>query len=864
MADKYTNSSSEDEDEDSGKVVPISTRKPKPKTKARVTKLPQRRQKDKYLLPLDKDDFNPTVIARVKEPAGVVALRENLGLDSIYMLAGFDKKHTPPKARLPHRMDGNCGQRHGQFGSEEDRAGWGPFDEAIDILCNQIPDPEKGKGFWGLGLAACDGIAVGDFDGILDKHGKEKREHVAYDRLQQCKERGAYIEYSSSKTGLHAVFKTTHFLDCAIGQGKDSPGGLFELFSNKGYFVVITGHIYQGHDGKKVADLTDMCRDLQRVKDEQDAERKERVERGRSKYKKALSLIEQIEEEDLTEQEVEERLDELKLTTVKVRRDLLRALKKIPPDYYPVWTEVGFAMQGFGYDFGGEDSDLMEMARQDWLDWSAGSPKFDQAQAEMKWSQLSRRDYIEDPKSYKSIFYMAQRVERGLPPLEKMGSVRVSVGEEITGEYGETISLQEFLLLAGQEVDWVIRKLLYAEVALMQGAGGSNKTTIALLLCVHIILGLPFLGYEITRPGPCVYITKEDSQIGLYKKLEKVFSSMGKLTDEDKEKVLANLHIKDRSDTPGYRFVLNGKNGNLRADSETIESLIEEYEDIGTETYKKPGPVLIVVDPAINFGAGESRVNDAENALVTSVRAITRRLNCTLMFLHHVGKDNFKNVVISAYGGRGGSAFADGARMVWTVVKSKLPDVWEVNDRGQSDAKYDEYGASRALWKRCGLPNLEADQIGLSIFVGKNSELSDYERKSLFMVRTPLGFRKVEPSIKDVPTVPPLRSAIIEALGGEVLNCSKVARKVKDQLEKEKKETPHVNTIRKEIMDMIGDELILVSGEQGKRGKALTVALSDGYINGLTGKEKLKADKAQIRELTQDGAEDEEEDEEDE
>jgi RecA-family ATPase len=74
--------------------------------------------------------------------------------------------------------------------------------------------------------------------------------------------------------------------------------------------------------------------------------------------------------------------------------------------------------------------------------------------------------------------------------------------------------------------------------------------------------------------------------------------------------------------------------------------------------------VLVTIDPSVSFGVGESGVNDPEQGLIEAGRRLRKTLNCRVRFIHHTGKQVARDQIKDQYAGRGGSAFADGARMV--------------------------------------------------------------------------------------------------------------------------------------------------------------------------------------------------------
>ncbi len=113
----------------------------------------------------------------------------------------------------------------------------------------------------------------------------------------------------------------------------------------------------------------------------------------------------------------------------------------------------------------------------------------------------------------------------------------------------------------------------------------------------------------------------------------------------------------------------------------TVDAIIEAAKELA--------PVWLVIDPAVSFGVGESRVNDAEQGLIEAARRMRNGLpGCCVEYVHHTGKTNGRDKTIDQYSGRGGSAFADGSRMVMVLqtmdAKEWLKEVGEVQEPGCS------------------------------------------------------------------------------------------------------------------------------------------------------------------------------------
>ncbi len=214
----------------------------------------------------------------------------------------------------------------------------------------------------------------------------------------------------------------------------------------------------------------------------------------------------------------------------------------------------------------------------------------------------------------------------------------------------------------------IVQDYLFADVAVFIAPGGMGKTTLKLFEAIHIVLGLLLYGLTVLKRGAVLILTAEDSREMLIARLRSISQAM-QLSDEDIAAVMRDIRI---SDVSGSGFRLTEIRGDTVKPSDGIDQVVEAC--------KKFNPVLIVVDPAVSFGVGESRVNDAEQGLVEAARRLKRALNCCVQYIHHSGKQNAREKAVDQYAGRGGSAFADGARMVH-VLQSLTPDEWS-NETG--------------------------------------------------------------------------------------------------------------------------------------------------------------------------------------
>jgi len=203
----------------------------------------------------------------------------------------------------------------------------------------------------------------------------------------------------------------------------------------------------------------------------------------------------------------------------------------------------------------------------------------------------------------------------------------------------------------------IVDRWFYEDVGVFIAPGGTGKTTLLLFQIIHIVLGLELFGYEVRAPGPVVILTAEDSRETLVARLRFMCHELG-LTDEQVREVRESVIITDVS---GKGIKLTTVEKDVVMPSRQLDGLIVE---VGLLC-----PSLIVVDPMVSFGVGESRINDAEQGMIDAARRIRNTVRCAVLYVHHTGKGNARERTTDQYSGRGGSALADGARMVHVLQR---------------------------------------------------------------------------------------------------------------------------------------------------------------------------------------------------
>lgn len=206
----------------------------------------------------------------------------------------------------------------------------------------------------------------------------------------------------------------------------------------------------------------------------------------------------------------------------------------------------------------------------------------------------------------------------------------------------------------------ILPELIYADARIRIAPGGSSKTTIAVHEAVILALGRSLWGRLPARAVRTVFITREDSREILVARIRSVMHAL-MLNAAEQDEALQNIAVLDLT---SISFRLSAvQHDVVIPHQQNLRCLI----DVLREWH----PDWVICDPLVSFGVGESRVNDAEQGLIEAFRLLRNELNCCIEGIHHTGKAVARDKVLDQYAGRGGSALADGARMV--VVMQPLP-----------------------------------------------------------------------------------------------------------------------------------------------------------------------------------------------
>lgn len=212
----------------------------------------------------------------------------------------------------------------------------------------------------------------------------------------------------------------------------------------------------------------------------------------------------------------------------------------------------------------------------------------------------------------------------------------------------------------------IVENYLWEDVGLLFAPGGTGKTTLIVFEAICIALGRPLWGLEVISPGKTMIISAEDSRMILLARIRSICKALN-LSEDEIRCVKNSVLVLDVS-TKFVKLIEDSTNKGITISSD-VTSICNAYSNQNIK--------VVVIDPAISFGISESKINDNEQGLIMAGRALVRGLGACVRYIHHTGKSGVdKDRPQTQYSGRGGSAFADGSRMVAGISssdKSQLP-----------------------------------------------------------------------------------------------------------------------------------------------------------------------------------------------
>lgn len=184
---------------------------------------------------------------------------------------------------------------------------------------------------------------------------------------------------------------------------------------------------------------------------------------------------------------------------------------------------------------------------------------------------------------------------------------------------------------------WLIRNVFSeGTCGFIAGQPKSYKSWFGLDLALSISSGMPWLNhFEVTTPGPVLYIQEEDSGPMVKRRLDKVWP--GKLRDrvEHRNGELVWVPASEVTVAPpvdayiGHGFIISDEGWQAWLDETMAE---REY-------------VAVVMDPFMMMAGevDENRSNDMTAKVFRPLKELARKHNCAMLVVHHMKKGDPRN-----------------------------------------------------------------------------------------------------------------------------------------------------------------------------------------------------------------------------
>lgn len=222
----------------------------------------------------------------------------------------------------------------------------------------------------------------------------------------------------------------------------------------------------------------------------------------------------------------------------------------------------------------------------------------------------------------------------------------------------ELIPASSLLATPPPQREWVIKDFLPKKiVASVIAAGGTGKSFLAMHIAVSVSSGSSLFGkYLPTSPSKVIFISGEDDQNELKRRLHKVANNLPANINQNIEK---NLYFIDLADSFEL-FTERSSKGEVSI-TKVPEKICSQIKAIvGDEVG------LVIIDPISRFRGGEENLAADTTRFVQALQQIRDRLNACVLTLHHVNKQSGGNGA-TQNNARGSSAFIDGVRLVYQL-----------------------------------------------------------------------------------------------------------------------------------------------------------------------------------------------------
>lgn len=194
---------------------------------------------------------------------------------------------------------------------------------------------------------------------------------------------------------------------------------------------------------------------------------------------------------------------------------------------------------------------------------------------------------------------------------------------KVEAEPYKPFKIESWQSVKDEPVSWLIEGVIpERSFVALYGPPASYKSFIAMDIAECIATGRPWLGKEINGTGPVLYIAGEGHG-GIGARIAAIRQKYN--TPDDAEIYVIRSQI------------------NLRSSLDDFTALIVAIDEL-VERIDKPLRMVVIDTLARAFGGGNENSSDDMGAFIQATGKIQNRYECSLMVLHHAGKDTTKGL----------------------------------------------------------------------------------------------------------------------------------------------------------------------------------------------------------------------------
>lgn len=230
--------------------------------------------------------------------------------------------------------------------------------------------------------------------------------------------------------------------------------------------------------------------------------------------------------------------------------------------------------------------------------------------------------------------------------------LEVNVQPLVAYERAYHVSAAEFLTMRVEEHPWLVENALFQEtIGMIVGAPKLGKSWMALDLGISIASGTPFLGkFPTLKPGPVVYISKEDPTYSLQDRMIKILGAKGIKGTVDVTPGRIMVRFPPRVNFPFYLDLSRGFLFSPDHVGELIDWLRELKDQFGHIS-------AVIFDPVLRMilGVDEFKVSEINHAIFEPASEIVKEIGTSVLAVHHrskgdrQGKDSYGSIAFHAF-----------------------------------------------------------------------------------------------------------------------------------------------------------------------------------------------------------------------